>query len=84
MSDTHTPETRDQERRKKRKKTELSFSITILGLVLLVTPLINAFTFSDGKPSVLALLVYLFGIWAILIFGAFGVSRILVSEVAED
>lgn len=84
MSDTHSPEKREQKRREARKKSELSFSIALLGIVLLVTPLINAFTFSDGTPSVLSLLVYLFGIWAFIIFAALGVSRLLVTEVTKD
>lgn len=84
MSEPHTPEARDQERRKKRKKSELSFGVTALGLVLLLTPLINAFTTFNDTPSIFALLVYLFSAWAILILGAFIVSRILVSEVTEN
>gem|GEM_PF-5230267 len=49
---TTEPELRDIARRKKSKRTETSLWLPILGIVLLVSPLANAFTRPDGSSGV--------------------------------
>ncbi|GLQ35595.1 hypothetical protein GCM10007939_18780 [Amylibacter marinus] len=75
---------RDENRRNARKKSEISIGMTIAGVILWVTPMVNIFTTEGANPSIFALLVYVFGAWAALILGAFFVSRMLISQMADD
>lgn len=71
-------------RRRARKKSELSLALPALGICMLFTPLINAFTVVDGIPNILSLLSYIFGIWGLLILGAYFAAKLLVNEVPKD
>ncbi|GHA42747.1 hypothetical protein GCM10008927_04080 [Amylibacter ulvae] len=73
-----------EKRRRRRKLSELSLGILALGICLLLTPMINAFTLTSDGPNKLGLLAYIFGTWAALIICAFILSRFLVSEVADE
>jgi hypothetical protein len=83
MNDTPS-ERRDLNRRKQRKRTELSFGIPIIAICLLVTPLLNGFTQEDGSIHFSGVIVYIFGIWGALILGSFLMSRLLISDVVDD
>jgi hypothetical protein len=74
-----TSEKRDIDRRKLRKITELSLGIPIIAICLLVSPLLNGFTKSDGQTEFAFVMIYIFGVWGALILMSFIMSRLLSS-----
>jgi hypothetical protein len=82
---TETPSAqRDINRRQLRKRTELSLAIPIVGIFFLVSPLLNSFTQGEGQSQYAHVITYVFGIWGILILGAFLMSRLLSDDVDDD
>jgi len=77
----NTSTKRDIDRRKLRKITELSLGIPIIAICLLVSPLLNGFTKSDGKTEFAFVMIYIFGVWGALILMAFIMSRLLSNGV---
>jgi len=75
---------RDSERRSLRKRTELSLGIPLIAVCLLLSPLVNGFTTSNGETSFTSVIIYIFGVWALLIFAALIMSRILNDDVKDD
>jgi uncharacterized membrane protein HdeD (DUF308 family) len=67
MSDTRQYTNPDENRRKRRKRREAALLLLIFGLALLSTPIVNTFTITDGEPSIYRMLIYIFGVWAVLI-----------------
>jgi len=75
---------RDYDRRRQRKRTELSFGIPVLAICLLVSPLLNGFTQQDGTTNFSGVIVYIFGIWGALILAAYVMSRLLNTDATQD
>lgn len=75
---------RDVARRKLRKITELSLSIPILAICLLVSPLLNGFTSDIDKTNFSSVIFYIFGAWGIFIILAVIMARLLTNGVDEN
>lgn len=70
--------------RTKRKIKELAFILPTLGVFLFLTPFINTIISSDTSTNIRELFYYIFGSWALLILGAYTLSRKLTNEAQED
>lgn len=60
-----------------RRFRDLAVLLPCLGIVLLATPVVSLFTQSGRIFGLPAPIFYFFGIWGVLIFLAFGLSRLL-------
>lgn len=74
---------KDTKRRQRRKKQEIALILPSLGTVLLLTPILQAFTSADETSRLTSALLFIFGVWAFLIAAAFILSRVLVQEMRE-
>lgn len=74
---------KDTKRRQKRKKQEIALILPSIGTVLLLTPILLTFTTGDKTSQLSSTLLFIFGVWAILITAAFILSRVLVQEMRE-
>lgn len=68
----------------KHKIKELAFILPALGIFFFLTPFINTIITSDTSTNIRELFYYIFGSWALLILGAYTLSRKLTNEAQED
>lgn len=66
-----------------RRKAGLALLVPLIGLVLLVSPLLDGFTQNTQGFVNLRVLFYIFGVWAILILVTLGMSYWLVGDVPD-
>jgi len=68
MSKDSTPFTRqDRNTQRSRKTRDAAVVLPILGVVLLCTPLVSAFAFESQVDKIPDAVLYVFGVWFILI-----------------
>ena len=67
----------DHKVRRRRKLRESAILLPVLGIALLLTPLISSFSKSDETLNVPFGVVYIFGVWVVLILLAALLSRSL-------
>lgn len=82
------PAPRQAERaaRRLRKRRDAAAALTVLGVVIFMSPMVSAFGAAEGASAVPLAVQYIFNFWAILIIGAFLLSRALPraeEQVAE-
>jgi Na+-driven multidrug efflux pump len=83
MSDDTSFDAVDKKTRRSRKVREIALMLPAIGVVLLLTPILKAFTTDDETSSLTDSLLFIFGVWAILIVAAFFLSRVLLPKVRE-
>lgn len=83
MSDKKSFDAIDRKTRQSRKKREAALILPITGIVLLTTPILDAFIVNHETSELIDTLLFIFGIWAGLIIAAFCMARVLVSETRE-
>lgn len=86
MSKKKTYELSERQTRNRRKKRELAFFLPAIGGLLYLTPLMNAVSATENPPAadISDLFFFIFGSWALLIIGAYFLSRNLADEVNEE
>lgn len=86
MTKKKTFELSERQTRNKRKKRELALFLPVIGVIIYLTPLMNAVSATDTPPSadIADLFFFIFGSWALLIIGAYFLSRNLADEVNEE
>lgn len=67
----------------RRKRRDLAALLPIIGTLLFVSPFVTTFNQRDDA-NVTGTAIYIFCIWAVLIIGAFFLSRILRKEVPKS
>lgn len=75
-----TPIEQDAKARARRKLRDAAALLPMLGIILLLTPLVSVFsknTRLDGIPNAV---LYVFGVWVILI----GLTRLLASRLKSE
>jgi len=71
---------RDRVTQRKRKTREVAAFLPILGVILLLTPLVSAFTQSTRMDGIPNAVLYIFGVWFVLI----GLTRLLAPRLQRD
>lgn len=66
------------------KITQIALILPAVGVLLFLTPLIDAFTYHEGKSSISLLIFYIFGFWGLLIGCAIILAHLLLPEVEDD
>lgn len=69
--------------RRSRKTREIALVLPVIGVALLLTPVLKAFTANDEASHLTSSMLFIFGVWAGLIVAAFILSRALVPEMRE-
>lgn len=82
MKDRSKFENADRSAQRARKRRDLGLLIPALGLVFLATPVLNAFTKGWLETSAGSAIAFVLGIWAILIFAAFLLSKYMTDGKA--
>ncbi|KAB7614701.1 hypothetical protein F9L33_08720 [Amylibacter sp. SFDW26] len=83
MSEDTSFDNVDKRNRSNRKKREIALILPIIGTFLLLTPIVKVFTKDDGNSSLITTLLFIFGVWALLIAAAYFLSRALAPEIRE-
>lgn len=83
MSDEETFEEVHKRTRHSRKTREIALILPIIGVVLLLTPVLRAFTGNDETSQLTSSMLFIFGVWAALIAAAYFLSRALIPEIRE-
>ena len=83
MSEDTSFDAVDKKTRRSRKVREIALILPAIGVVLLLTPMLKAFTTGDEASSLTSSLLFIFGVWAVLIIAAFFLSRVLLPEIRE-
>lgn len=83
MSDDNSFDAVDKKTRRSRKLREIALILPIIGVVLLLTPILKAFTAGDETSPLTNSMIIIFGVWAVLIAAAFILSRALVPEIRD-
>ncbi len=83
MSEDTSFDNVDKRNRRNRKKREIALILPIIGTFLLLTPILKAFITDDGSTSLITTLLFIFGVWALLIAAAYFLSRALAPEIRE-
>ena len=83
MSENTTFDTVDKKTRRSRKVREIALMLPVIGVILLLTPMLKAFTVGAEASSLTDSLLFIFGVWAALIIAAFFLSRVLLPEIRE-
>ena len=81
MSDGRSPEVRETVVRRSRKLREMALIIPVIGILVFVTPMLDMF--GQGSAGLGTRVLYIFGLWFVLILCAFLLSRRLKSEVRD-
>lgn len=66
------------------KITQIALILPIVGVLLFLTPFIDAFTFEQGRSSITLLMIYIFGFWGLLIACAMYLAYLLRPEIEDD
>lgn len=66
------------------KITQIALILPLVGVLLFLTPFIDAFTVEQGQSSITRLVVYIFGFWGLLIVCAAYLAFLLRPEVDDD
>jgi Na+-driven multidrug efflux pump len=83
MSDDTSFDAVDKKTRRSRKVREIALLLPAIGVILLLTPILQAFTTTDDTSHLTSSLLFIFGLWAVLIIAAFILSRALLPEIRE-
>jgi hypothetical protein len=83
MSEDTSFDAVDKKTKRSRKVREIALMLPAIGVVLLLTPILKAFTVGDEASSLTNSLLFIFGVWAALIIAAFFLSRALLPEIRE-
>jgi len=73
----------DKKVRCRRKARDIALLLPIIGIILFLTPMHKIFSTSADTPSLRGSLLFIFGVWAVLIFAAFILSRALIPELRD-
>jgi ABC-type Co2+ transport system permease subunit len=73
----------DKKVRRSRKSRDIALLLPIIGIILFLTPIHKIFSTSTVTPSLSGLLLFIFGVWAVLIFAALILSRTLIPELRD-
>lgn len=71
---------RDQQAQRKRKNREAAALLPVLGVILLLTPMISAFTQDTRTGGIPNAVFYVFGVWLLLI----GLTILLAPRLQRD
>lgn len=80
---TTEPLTADTNLSARRKRRDLAALLPIIGALFFVSPFISTLKQSEDA-NVTGTAIYIFSIWALLIIGAFFLSRILRADRSEN
>lgn len=84
MTDKNDLEDSEAQDRKRHKKIEIAFILPALGIFLFLTPMLDAFTSTDKVSDPTQIIIYIFGLWAILILLTFCFTRWIRHEDQEE
>lgn len=74
----------DKKTRRSRKKREAALILPTIGIILLLTPVLKAFTLGETSSPLTSTMIFIFTVWALLIVAAFILSQILIHEVRDE
>ena len=83
MSEKQSFDEVNQTNRRSRKKREIALILPFIGVILLLTPIVKPFISSTETSPLISAMLFIFGVWAILIAAAFILSRTLISEIRD-
>ncbi len=83
MSEETSFDNIDKGNRRSRKKREIALILPIIGTFLLLTPILKVFIRDDESSLLIPTLLFIFGVWALLIAAAYILSRALAPEIRE-
>lgn len=84
MSEQQSFDAANKKTRRSRKKREVALILPVIGIILLLTPILKSFTISNEASPLTSTLLFIFGVWAVLIAAAFILSRALVPEIRKN
>lgn len=83
MSEQQSFDAVNKKARRSRKKRDLALMLPVIGIILLLTPILKSFTIGNEASPLTSTMLFIFGVWAVLIVAAFILSRILVPEIRD-
>lgn len=84
MTNKKSDEQTEQQIQTLRKKRDLAFILPLIGILFFLTPIIDTMSISDSLTPLNQLIIFIFGIWALLIICTFFLAYSLRHEVHED
>ncbi|MFK5996570.1 MAG: hypothetical protein QM492_00505 [Rhodobacterales bacterium] len=73
----------DKKVRRSRKARDIALLLPVIGIILFLTPMHKIFSTSGETPSLTGSLLFIFGVWAVLIFAALILSHTLIPELRD-
>jgi Na+-driven multidrug efflux pump len=83
MTEKETFDETNKKARRSRKIREAALLLPIIGIILLLTPVLKIFTTNNEVSPLINSMLFIFGVWAVLISAAFILSRLLIPEIRD-
>ncbi len=83
MTEKTSFDTVDKKVRRSRKARDIALLLPIAGIILFLTPIHKILSSGSEAPSLTSSLLFIFSVWAVLIFTALVLSRALSAELRD-